>query len=66
MDIKNNAALLELSKVWRLDGDWMTCRGCNCSLIASRDGEPMKHHADGCQYADHVHPWRELRIALNR
>lgn len=59
----NNAALLDLSKVWQLDGDWMTCRSCNRSLIASRDGEPFIHRAD-CQNSAHLHPWPELRNAL--
>lgn len=64
MDKRNNAALLALSEVWQLDGDWMKCRACGCALVASRDGEPMRHHADGCRNSKHVHPWAELRSAM--
>lgn len=64
MDQRNNLALLKLSKVWQLDGDWMKCRACGLALIASRDGEPMRHHADGCKNEAHVHPWADLRNAL--
>lgn len=63
LDKANNAALLELSKVWQLDGDWMKCRACDRPLIASRDGEPLSHRA-GCKNSAHVHPWAELRSAL--
>lgn len=65
MDSKNNAALLALAKIWEVDGDWMKCRACGSALVASRDGEPMRHHADGCRHSAHVHPWAELRAALN-
>ena len=64
MDATNNKALIELARVWTLDGDWMKCRGCGLALVASRDGEPMRHHADGCRHSARVHPWAELREAL--
>jgi hypothetical protein len=61
---KNNVALIELSKVWKIDGDWMRCRACDAVLIASRDGEPMRHKSDDCKHVAHVHPWADLRKAL--
>jgi hypothetical protein len=60
IDNTDNASLCYLGKFWKLDGDWMTCRGCDRSLIASRDGEEM-NHKDGCKYSDQQHPWRRLR-----
>jgi hypothetical protein len=63
MDARNNTALLLLSKVWLLDGDWMKCRACKQVLIASLDGEPMRHKT-GCKHAAHVHPWTDLRNAI--
>jgi hypothetical protein len=64
MDQRNNAALLELSKVWQLDGDWMKCRACKAVLIASRDGEPLRHKSTGCRNSARTHPWAELRDAI--
>ncbi len=64
MDARNNTALLELSKVWELDGDWMKCRSCGRSLVASRDGEPLHHQPEGCRNSKHVHPWSDLRAAM--
>lgn len=64
MDQRNNAALIELSKTWELDGDWMKCRVCKAVLIASLDGEPMRHKTDDCKNSAHVHPWAELRSAI--
>lgn len=64
MDQSNNTALLALSKIWLLDGDWMKCRACKRVLIASLDGEPMCHKT-GCKHASHVHPWADLRNALS-
>ena len=43
MNRHNNERLLRLSATWRLDGDWMECRECRRSLVASRDGEPLLH-----------------------
>jgi hypothetical protein len=63
MDARNNTALLALSKIWKLDGDWMQCRACKAVLIASRDGEPMIHK-DRCKHAAHEHPWADLRNAI--
>lgn len=60
MDNTDNASLCYLAKFWKLDGDWMTCKGCDRSLIASRDGEEI-HHKDGCKFSDQQHPWRRLR-----
>ena len=31
--------LLALARIWKLEGDWMTCQGCKRPLIASREGE---------------------------
>lgn len=64
MNHSNNRSLIELSKVWLVDGDWMRCRGCGAVLIASRDGEPLRHKADDCRHVAHVHPWRDLRNAM--
>jgi hypothetical protein len=64
MEQRNNVALLELAKIWILDGDLMKCRACGLALVASRDGEPMRHHADGCRHREHEHPWRDLRNAM--
>lgn len=63
MDAQNNLALKEVSAVWLLDGDWMKCRACKMPLVASRDGEPLRHK-DGCKHHQRVHPWAELRAAL--
>jgi hypothetical protein len=57
---ESNDALIALAKYWKLDGDWMTCKGCRRSLIASRDGEELAH-GDGCKYWDQQHPWTQLR-----
>jgi len=65
MDNSNNVALLALSKIWKLDGDWMQCRGCGAALVASRDGEAMRHNRDKCRFIKHVHPWADLRSALD-
>ncbi len=63
MNTNNNDMLIALSRVWKWDGDWMTCRACKRHLIASRDGEPFVH-ADGCAHRDFVHPWQALRDVL--
>lgn len=55
-----NAALCLLSRIWKWNGDSMTCTGCNSSLIASRDGEEINHN-EGCKHAGEQHPWRRLR-----
>jgi hypothetical protein len=64
MNRSNNDALLRLSKVWQLDGDWMKCRACGAVMIASRDGEPLRHLRDDCKHVDQVHPWADLRNAI--
>lgn len=65
MDRTNNAALLELSTIWKLTGDWMQCRGCGAALVASRDGEALRHDHAACRFIKHVHPWADLRSALD-
>ena len=62
---ESNDALIKLAKYWKLDGDWMTCRGCRRSLIASRDGEEL-NHGDGCKFWDQHHPWAQLRELIAR
>lgn len=62
---ESNDALIKLAKYWKLDGDWMTCRGCRRSLIASRDGEEL-NHGDGCKFWDQQHPWAQLRELVAR
>ena len=62
---ESNDALIALAKYWKLDGDWMTCKGCRRSLIASRDGEELAH-GDGCKYWDQQHPWAQLRKLIAR
>lgn len=64
MNHANNLALIEVSKVWEIDGDWMRCRACRAVLIASRDGEPLRHKPE-CKNAAHVHPWSDLRKAMD-
>lgn len=64
MNHANNLALIEVSKVWEIDGDWMRCRACRAVLIASRDGEPLRHKTE-CKNAAHVHPWSDLRKAMD-
>lgn len=59
----DNATMKELGRVWKWDADLMTCRGCNRSLIASRDGEPLAHYSL-CMHYERKHPWRELREAV--
>lgn len=60
---ESNDALIALARFWKLNGDWMTCKGCRRSLIASRDGEDLAH-GDGCKYWDQQHPWAQLRAAI--
>jgi hypothetical protein len=62
---ESNDALIALAKYWKLDGDWMTCKGCRRSLIASRDGEELAH-GDGCKYWDQQHPWAQMRKLIAR
>lgn len=64
MNNESNEILAALSKFWKWEGDWMTCRICKRHLIASRDGEPFVHAAD-CKNSDLQHPWRSLREVLN-
>ncbi|MBD8627694.1 hypothetical protein IFT64_12180 [Oxalobacteraceae sp. CFBP 8753] len=62
---ESNDALIALARYWKLNGDWMTCKGCRRSLIASRDGEELAH-GDGCKYWDQQHPWAQLRKLITR
>ena len=62
---ESNDALIALARYWKLNGDWMTCKGCRRSLIASRDGEDLAH-GDGCKYWDQQHPWAQLRELITR
>ena len=62
---ESNDALIALARYWKLNGDWMTCKGCRRSLIASRDGEDLAH-GDGCKYWDQQHPWAQLRKLITR
>jgi len=62
---ESNDALIAMAKYWKLDGDWMTCKGCRRSLIASRDGEELAH-GEGCKYWDQQHPWAQLRELIMR
>lgn len=64
MNRDDNEMLTALSKFWKWEADWMTCRACKRHLIASRDGEPFAHAA-GCKNAELLHPWRSLRLILN-
>lgn len=59
----NNEALTALFKLWAWEADWMTCKACKRPLIASRDGEPLRHE-QGCENAEHKHPWADLRTAM--
>lgn len=59
----HNVALIAMSRVWSWSGDLMTCRNCDRSLIASRDGEELLHRS-GCKYEKRQHPWQELRGVL--
>ena len=60
-----NNALCNLAGRWVIDGDWMTCKGCKRSLIASRVNESLAH-AVGCKLAatTETHPWRALLTIL--
>ena len=62
---ESNDALIAMAKYWKLDGDWMTCKGCRRSLIASRDGEELAH-GEGCKYWNQQHPWAQLRELIAR
>lgn len=62
-DISQNAVLMALSKVWQWDGDLMRCRSCQRPLIASRDGEELRHKS-GCPNEALTHPWSDLRSAI--
>ena len=62
---ESNDALIALARYWKLNGDWMTCKGCRRSLIASRDGEELAH-GDGCKYWGQQHPWAQLRKLITR
>ena len=63
MDRESNAALLSLSRKWKLQGDWMVCRECGRVLVASRDGEALIHKS-GCKNQNFQHPWTDLRSIL--
>lgn len=63
MDATNNNKLMRLAEVWVLDGDLMRCRECGRALIASRDGQPLRHKMD-CSRSSEEHPWQLLRDAL--
>ena len=56
-----NGALCDLAARWKIDGDWMTCKACKRSLIASRVNEALPHAA-GCKLAatTETHPWQAL------
>lgn len=60
----NNSRLMAWSRTWELDGDLIRCRYCNTALIASRDGEELRHR-DGCVNASGTHPWHDLRQCLS-
>lgn len=63
MTSDDNNALCAFARYWKLDGDWMTCKGCKRNLIASRDGEVFKH-GDGYKNLDQKHPWAQLRAII--
>lgn len=63
METKHDKALRTLANTWELDGDLMRCRECGRALIASRDGEKMRHRS-GCKRAKRGDPWQELRRIL--
>lgn len=60
----NDLALMHLARLWVWDGDLMRCRACNRAMVASRDGEEMRHAA-GCRNSGHLHPWSDLRNAIS-
>ena len=64
MNEGNNLALMALGAVFVLDGDLMRCRSCGRSLIASRDGEELRHAAS-CKHIRRTHPWKLLRAAIS-
>jgi hypothetical protein len=65
VDRECNDLLTALWKFWEWEADWMTCKACKRHLIASRDGEPLRH-ADGCKNSSLLHPWQSLRLILNQ
>ncbi|MCA3177600.1 MAG: hypothetical protein O9345_16230 [Burkholderiaceae bacterium] len=56
-----NAALCDFARRWALDGDWLTCKACARSLIASRVNETLRHD-EGCKLAatTEPRPWQAL------
>jgi len=62
---ESNDKLIAFARRWKLDGDWLTCKGCKRSLIASRDGEEL-NHAAGCKLAAEQHPWAQLRELVTK
>lgn len=58
-----NRSLIALNKIWEWNGDWMKCRDCGRALVASRDGEALRHRP-GCSNSTHNHPWSDLRHIL--
>jgi len=60
MTATDNKLLIALATVWKWDGDLMACRSCRAALVASRDGEELRHRP-GCKHIERKHPWAELR-----
>jgi len=58
-----NDQLGAFGTVWKLNGDWLTCRGCDRSLLASRNGDLIDHKA-GCKFSGQQHPWKLLTRIL--
>jgi hypothetical protein len=63
MQTNANAQLRDMAEAWEVDGDLMRCRECRRALIASRDGEPLRHVVN-CDFAGREHPWKELRAII--
>lgn len=63
MNEMHNKALMDFSRVWQIDGDLIRCCECGRALIASRDGEDLRHRS-GCRYAKRTSPWKELRTII--
>lgn len=59
------ANMCELLRVWRIDDDVVTCRGCRRSLHFARVGETLVHATD-CpnRDAEPADPWGALRYIL--
>lgn len=60
-----DAELHAFATTWLFNGNFMRCRACNLSQMASQGARPF-NHVEGCASASTAapYPWRELANQL--